>query len=262
MKFLKKFSNFINESYWIEQRDRLVDTYSRELDTLSTFNEDLEESLRDFDKWVDELDSRKWGYNRYSRDIRRPHYAIDVKTYNSPSLEQYQEAADDPEASADNMDRDWWTWLEMEIEDFVNNVFLEDYRDVFDTVTMGGSSGGWMCPIPDNSIDDLITGVQEEMDEYADHLRNLDESELQDIRAFHEYSPEERTRLTDLGLVQNENAYDEAVEKKLTVIRKIEENTETLIRHREALEFIEKKHAEFEKNAETNFLSFVRESRL
>ena len=35
MKFLKKFSNFINESYWVERRDRLVDTYSRPLDELS-----------------------------------------------------------------------------------------------------------------------------------------------------------------------------------------------------------------------------------
>lgn len=262
MKFLKSFSSFLNESYWIEQRDRLIDTYSRELDTLPKFNEDLADSLQEFDRWVDELDSRKWGYNRYSRDIRKPHYAIDVKTYNSPSLEQYQEAAGDPEASSDNMDRDWWTWLEMEIEDFVDNVFLEEYRDVFDTVTMGGSSGGWMCPIPDSSIDDLITGVQEEMDEYSDHLRNLDEEELQDIRTFHEYSPEERTRLAELGLVQGEQAYDEAIEKKLTVIRRIEENTGTLIRHREALEFIEKKHDEFKKNAEENFLSFVRESRL
>lgn len=260
MDFLKSFNQFINESYWIERRDQLIDTYSRELDTVPAFNQDLADSLQEFDRWVDELDSRQWGYNRYSRDIPKPHYAIDVKTYNSPSLEEYQKAADDPEATEDNMSRDWWTWLEMEIEDFTNNFFLEEYGDVFDTVTMGGSSGGWMCPIPDKSISDLIDEIQGEMDEYADHLRNLEEEELQGIKTFHEYSPEERTRLTDLGLAQ-EPAYDEASDKKMEVIRRIEENTGTLIRHKAALAFIEEKHDEFEKNATPDFLTFVRESR-
>ncbi len=262
MKFLKSFSGFLNESYWIENRDRLLDTYSRELDTLPAFNQDLADSLQEFDRWVDELDSRQWGYNRYSKDIRKPHYAIDVKTYGSVSLDEYREAASDPTADDEDLSRDWWSWLEMEIEDFTNNSFLEAYGDVFDTVTMGGSSGGWMCPIPDNSIDDLITEVQEQMDEYADHLRNLDDADLADIRTFHEYLPDERSRLADLGLVQGDQAYDEAVEQKMEVIRRIEQTTETLIRHKEALEFIEKAHAEFEKESSKNFLVFVRESRL
>lgn len=260
MKFLKKFSNFINESYWIESRERLVDMYSRTLDEFSSFNQDLADALQEFDSWVDELDSRRWGYNRYSRDIRKAHYAIDVKTYAWPSLEQYQEAANNPNAGDDDMHYDWSNWLGWEIEDFVDNVFLEEYGDVFDSVSMGGSSGGWMCPIPDESIDNLITSIQEEMDEYADHIRNLDEDETKDIRTFHEYEPAERIRLAELGLVQGEDAYDELVEKKMEILRKIEENIGKLLRHKEALEFIEEKHKEFEKNAESNFLNYVRES--
>lgn len=262
MKFLKSFSGFLNESYSIENRDQLLDTYSRELDMLPAFNQDLEGSLQALDRWIDELDGRQWGYNRYSTDIGKPHYAISVKTHESISLAEYQEAASEPTADDEDLYRDWWGWLEMEIEDFTDNFFLVEYGDVFDTVTMGGSSGGWMCPIPTNSIDVLITDAQELMDEYSDHLRNLADADLADIRTFHEYLPDERARLADLGLVQGEQAYDEAVEQKMEVIRRIEENTETLIRHKEALEFIEKAHSEFKKESSKNFLVFVRESRL
>ena len=259
MKFLKKFSNFINESYWVERRDRLVDTYSRPLDELSDFNQELADALQELDSRVDELDSKEWGYNRYSRDIKA-HYAIDVKLYADVSLEDYKEASGDDEASHDDLDRAWWNWLEFEIEDFIDNVFLKDYDDVFSRVSMAGSSGGWMCPIPDSSLADILQDVEAEMDDYESSIRNLETEELADIRAMHEYEPSERDRLADLGLVQGDEEYNALTNQKMEILRLIEEKIGVLDRHKEALTFIKTKHTEFEKNAKANFLNYVMES--
>jgi len=261
MKFLKKFSNFINESYYLENRDRLVDTYTRLLDELSNFNQELADALQELDSKVDELDSREWGYNRYSRDLEA-HYAIDVKLYADVSLEDYKKASGNDEASNDDLDRAWWNWLEFETDDFINNVFLAKYGDVFKEVRMLGQSGGWMCPVPESSLTDILENIEAQMDEYNSSIQNLEIDELADIRAIHEYEPSERDRLTDLGLVRGKSdmAYADLTDQKMEVLRLIEDEIGVLARHEEALIFIKNEHIKFEKNAKANFLNFVNES--
>jgi len=260
MKFLKPFSQFINESrYGGDEVERLDSQFGRQLDEFGSFNNPVEEIINRFDNKVNDLtQNREYWYNRESRDIREDHYAVSVKLYAYPDLEEFQEAVGPGMiVDEDDMENEWIRWLRMEIEDF-ESLFLEKFPN-FSKIRWGGRSGGWMCPVPDNSPDEMIEELRELISYYIREFEDLDEDDLQQLQDYMQFSDEERARLGDLGLI-NEELIQRLLTFRAELIGEIERKTEELDSHEKALNFIITKHEAFAKNAKETFLEYVRES--
>jgi hypothetical protein len=260
MKFLKQFIEFINESrYGGDEVDRLSHEFERRLDETGSFNDTVVSTILNLDSQIIALtQNRQYWYNRESRNISKDHYAINVKFYAYPDLEEFQEAiGPGMEVDDDDLENEWLRWIQMEIEDF-ESLFLEQYP-TFSKISWGGRSGGWLCPIPDNSPDDMIYELREQIDDYIREFEDLDEDDLQQLQDYMQFSDEERARLGDLGLI-NEELIQRLLTFRAELIGEIERKTEELDSHEEALKFIITKHEAFAKNAKETFLEYVRES--
>ena len=260
MKFLKPFSQFINEGrYGGDEVERLDDQFGRQLDELGSFNNPVEEAISQFDNKVSELtQSRQYWYNREGRDIKEDHYAIDVKFHGYPDLEEFQEAVGPGmEVDGDDVENEWIRWLQMEIDDF-ESLFLDNYPN-FAKVRWGGRSGGWMCPVPDNSPDDMVSELTDVIIDYLREFEDLDEDDIAQLQDYSEFSEEERNRLGDLGLT-NSDLIERLSQERGDTIAQIERKIEELQSHEEGLNFIIRKHAEFRKTAKETFLNYARES--
>lgn len=251
MKFLKPYQQFINES--------LVSDSARELDAFSSYNQDIMDKLAEIDSVAaDLMESREYWYNRESRNIRQPHYAVDVKLYKKPDLEEYQEATGDDEAEDDNLERSWADWLEMEIEDF-QSYFLEEFSD-FEGLRMGGSSGGWMCPVPDSGPEALIEKAQDGVNYYTEYTNELDERVVNDLRDYLGMPSDDVNRLIELGVITHSTELDEIVSRHNDALQQATAALAELETHKQAIAFIKEKFNEFEQGAKESFLDFARET--
>lgn len=253
MTKLKTFNQFVNESI-----DHRVD---RALDTLHKINGPLRELLEAFEKKLEHMKERgSFWYNRESRNISKEHYAIDVKTYEWPDVDDWREAIGDPEASEEQMMDHWWRWIEMEIEDFEENIFLPEFGEYFDEIRMGGQSGGWMCLIPSNGPSTLAHDVDVMVDPYIDFLTNLEPDEISQLEQALEMSEEERARMTELGILEIGDTLDNLMREYNDAKQEIEKSIATLNKHEEACLFTIQKHKEFKAEAKQNFLETEKEN--
>lgn len=253
MTKLKKFNEFINES-----TDHRTD---RALDMLHKINGPLRELYAAFEKQLEHMkERRQYWYNRESRNISKEHYAIDVKTYKWPDVDTWKEAIGDPDASEERMMDNWYRWLEMEIEDFEQNVFLEEFGEYFDEIRMGGQSGGWMCLIPSNGPSSLANDVDVMLDPYIDFLTDLEPEEVTELEQALEMSPEERDRMTELGILTIGDKLDDLMREYNDAKQEIEKSLAILKKHEEACLFTIEKHKEFEADATENFLESEKEN--
>lgn len=265
MKFLKPFSTFINESrYGGEQGwdtvPELSHEFGRQLDEFGAdFNLPIIDALDELGSIVDELtNTRQYWYNRESRDIRKDHYAISVKVYDYPELEEFQAAVGpEMEVDDDDLENEWMRWMQTEIEDF-ESLFLDKFP-AFDEIRWGGRSGGWMCPIPDESPDVMVDELRDLVQDYLRYFEDSDEDELQSLQDWAAFSEEERSRLGDIGITNSQYIETMASERG-DLVAQIERKIEDLQEQKAGLDFIIEKHAEFEKTAKQNFLNYAKES--
>lgn len=253
MNRLKTFNQFINESLTDHQTDRY-------LDLVPKMTEKLRAALAEFQKMHDHMISREaYWFNRESREIRQDHYAIDVKTYEMPSVDEWREAIGEPDAPEDQLYDAWSNWLTYEIEDFEENVFLEKYSDVFSKIAMGGRSGGWMCLIPSLSPTIMMEDIEGYVNDVTDTLAEMDQSEIEDLNTYFNTTEEERARLIEYGLI-NEPEYLDRLSREIDIaLSEAKEDTEKLNRQEEACKFVIRKHAEFRQTAEESFLAYEKE---
>jgi hypothetical protein len=155
------------------------------------------------------------------------------------------------------MENEWIRWLQMEIEDF-ESLFLEKFPN-FSKIRWGGRSGGWMCPVPDNSPDDMVNELTDVVSDYLREFEDLDEDDLIQLQDYSEFSEEERNRLGDIGLM-NSDLIERLSQERGDIVAQIERKIEELESHEEALKFIITEHEAFSKNAKETFLEYVRES--
>jgi hypothetical protein len=265
MKFLKPFSTFINESRYGGQHGydtvaKLSDEFGRQLDEFGAdFNGPVIDTIAEFESLVDELtNTRKYWYNRESRDIRKDHYAVSVKVYAYPELEEFQAAVGtEMEVDEDDLENEWMRWMQMEIEDFESLVL--DKFPAFDEIRWGGKSGGWICPVPDESPDGMVDELRDLFQDYLRYFEDADAEELQSLQDWAAFSEEERSRLGDIGITDS-GYIQNMVSERDDLVAQLERKIEALREQRAGLDFIIDKHAEFEKTAKQNFLNYVRES--
>lgn len=254
MNRLKTFQQFVNEA---------LDDHSieRALDIFPTINEPLFDLLKKVQSQANHMMDRKnYWYNRESRNFNRDHYAIDVKTYSYPDVDEWREAIGDEDASEEQMWDHWSEYLRMEIEDFEENVFLEEFGDTFVRILMGGKSGGWMCIVPDKSPEVIIDDLESYVYSYTDALDDLDQDDIDEINSLLSLSDEERRKTIELGLLKEPAIYEQLMSEYHRAYREAEEALSTLNRHEAACKFVKEKHEEFEKDAEVNFLANEKEN--
>jgi hypothetical protein len=245
---LKTFQQFVNEA---------LDDHSieRALDIFPTINEQLFSLLKQVQTQADHMmDRNNYWYNRESRNFNEDHYAINVKTYSYPDVDEWREAIGDEDASEEQMWDHWSEYLRLEIEDFEENVFLEEFGDTFEKILMGGRSGGWMCIVPDKSPDVIIEDLETYVDSYIDTLSDLDQNDIEELESLLSLSDEEKARTIEFGLVKEPAIYEQLMSDYHSAYREAEEALSALNRHEAACKFVQEKHDEFEKDAEVNFL--------
>jgi hypothetical protein len=265
MKFLKPFSTFINESRYGGQHGydtvaKLSDEFGRQLDEFGAeFNEPITNVISEFESLVEELtNTRQYWYNRESRNIQKDHYAVSVKVYAYPDLEEFQATVGpEMEVDDDDLENEWMRWMQMEIEDF-ESLFLDKFS-AFDEIRWGGKSGGWICPVPDESPDGMVDELRDLFQDYLRYFEDADEEELQSLQDWTAFSEEERSRLGDIGITDSGYIQNVTSERD-DLVAQIERKIEALQEQKAGLDFIIEKHAEFEKTAKQNFLNYVEES--
>jgi len=251
---VKTFSQFVNENS--HHTERALDIFPK-----------LGEPLLDLVNKVKEAaarmqDRRTYWYDRESRDISGHHYAVDVKTYGCPSLEEWREAIGEPYEDEDVMYDRWNQWLELEIDDFRDNVFLPKFSDEFDDIKMGGRSGGWMCLMinrnsdPESLVDDLETYV----DSYTEKVDSLDEEEVEEIARMLSLSDDELARMMELGIINPPESYESLMTEYRDALFQAKQAISSLKMQEEACIFVKNAHDEWDKESTQNFLEHEKES--
>ena len=248
---IKNFSQFINES--------VGDHYHlRALDMIPAMNTELLKLLDEYTKQKAHMTGRTYWYNRESRNLSSEHYAVDVKTYQWPDVDDWREAIGDPDADEETMFNHWYQYLEMEIEDYSSH-FLEEFPE-FDSVAMGGKSGGWMLIVPDKGPEYLDSDIDTYLDTYTEKINDLDEEDLDAINKAYSLSDEEREQLTELGLMNIPDEMQELITERDELIKELKSAIETLKRHEVAYQYTMTKHQEWEKEVKENFLESEKEN--
>lgn len=254
MKHIKLFENF-SRDYLKQNNNSLTAFYSGKM---TSFN--LEKKVLDlldaFERQVDSTFSDNWNlnrgrsYGRYSGD----YFALNVKVHVWPSVEKVKSLTGvglDDERLADI----WYRWLQDQAEMFEEDI-KESYRWV-DNISWGGNSGGWIHIYPDNGADQLLEKAEEEIQDYLDTKEEFDEEELEEIGKAID-NPEWQ-RLSDLGLVEDEESVTVIVNKLKSVTEWLNAEIRNLLQIEEDLRAIQRQHREFEKMAEKYFLDFIQE---
>lgn len=253
MRFLKGFQQFINES---------SDNYSEaEYMKIPVLGEPIKKLLEACDAQANHMmDRSSYWYNRESREQRSSHYAINVKTYEWPDVDDWREAIGEPDEYEETMMDHWFRFLNDEIEDFEQNVFLEKFGADFDKISMGGRSGGWMLLVPDKDPEDIISDLNTYLDSYMEAVNELSDAEIQEINSILNLTPEERENLAEVGLIGDTANYDHIMNEYNDLKREAEDALKTLKTHEEACQFVIKAHEEFEQTAKETFLENEREN--
>lgn len=258
MKILKRFTEFVNESFSESNVIRGFAGFVNRFGLMKDEHLALLELIKSAEKESERMmDRRTYWYNRESRNFNQDHYAIDVKVHKWPDLDEWREAIEDPEASEEIMTNQWYAFINQEADDF-EEYFLEEFGDTFDKILFGGKSGGWMCLVPSSSPETLISDLETYIEEYEYELSNLDEDEVAKLTAFFAIPEEEREGLDRIGFLETPRIVKEIKDKYDELELIVKDVNKTLFRHQEACEFVIKKHSEFEKTAEANFIEWAK----
>lgn len=254
MKHIKLFENF-SWDYLKNNNKSLGDFYADKLETFD-LEQTILEKLDAFETRVEEVFSDRWNLNRgrsysnYSGD----YFAINVKVHVWPSTDEV-ESKFGIKIDDDRLTDIWYRWLQDQAEMFEEDI-KESYNWV-DKISWGGNSGGWVHIYPEMGADRLLEYAEESIQFYLDVKDEFDEEELEEIAKAID-SPEWQ-RLSELGLVEDEESVKRIVDNLKGVLNVLTTETENLDQIEEDLKAIQRQHREFERNAEKYFMDFLAE---
>ena len=252
MKYIKLFENF-SWDYLKNNNKSLGDFYADKLETFD-LEQTILEKLDAFETRVEEVFSDRWNLNRgrsysnYSGD----YFAINVKVHVWPSTDEV-ESKFGIEIDDEHLTDIWYRWLQDQAEMFEEDI-KESYNWV-DKISWGGNSGGWVHIYPEMGADRLLEYAEESIQFYLDVKDEFDEDELEEIaKAIN--SPEWQ-RLSELGLVEDEESVKRITDNLKGVINILTTETGNLDQIEEDLKAIQRQHRDFEQNAKKYFMDFL-----
>ena len=242
------FSQFI-----LERADRNLGSYC--LTTLSQIQDtEVIGKLEELSNSMNELENLYW----YSREGGKAHYALNMKIWAYPDLEEWAKARGEEDLEDVNdemMTDDWYRYMEDTYE-----MHAEDYKESFSWVKevgAGGKSGGWLLIYPETTHDDIENDSYHQIEDYLDY----DESALELVKDVIT-NPDETNRLAEIGLIDADDLdmAKGAMKWRLALLKWIDEELTKLAEVKEDLATITREIENFRKNAETYFYEWVREA--
>jgi hypothetical protein len=205
--------------------------------------------LDEVSKLINHLSSSYW----YNREGNTGHYALRMKIYSSPDLEEWAKAKgeeDEDDINEDAMYDDWYRFMEDTYD-----AHSEDYPESFDWIEkigVGGRSGGWLLVYPKNDHANIESNVDYDLGRYIGGLPDEDFS----INLL--LDPESK-ELIELGLIKAPEDCQEFLHEREELLEYLKVMIVDLNQINIDLEKITNEIAEFAENAEKQFYAWIAE---
>lgn len=245
-KRLHTFSKFI-----LERADRNVGSYY-----LNKFKQikdsEVISKLEDLSEVLNYLEDTYW----YNREGEKAHYALNMKIYSWPDLEDWAKARGEEDLEDVNdemMYEDWARFMEETYE-----VHAEDYMESFSwikNVGVGGKAGGWLLIYPEASHDNIEDDASYAIEDYLNYMNT--DSELEFIKQL--ITNPDVEELASMGILDGEeldNARD-AMKSRQELLTWVDKQIAELGEVSQDLNMIKNEIEAFKNNAGKIFLEWV-----
>jgi hypothetical protein len=228
----------------------LYNEFADDLDDFG-FERELVKFLGEYEQEWARL-QRDYNWNRESRQHKGQHFAINVKVYEYPRLEEINSVLGldlDEEA----LNEYWWEFMEE-----IRGQFTEDIEQQYgwiDSVGWGGKSGGWLVIWPNRNEDDFEDEPNYQLSRYINDKLGLDEEAIQKMQR--EDSDPKFQKLVELGLAESSEMLGELKRDINNITEEMNEYLEKMREYRAGLEEISEMPKKFEENAVADFTDWL-----
>ena len=246
-KRLYTFSQFI-----IERADRDVGSYY--LNKFRAIGDtDVIAALDRLSDALNSIEDRYW----YGREGGRAHYALNMKIYAYPDLEEWAKARG--EENLDDVDEEM---MHEDLARFMEDTYemhAEDYKESFSWIKeigVGGKSGGWLLIYPDETHDNIEDNTGYAIEDYLDHLN--EESDIELIKNL--ISNPDVKELAEMGIISVEELENgkAAMTSRQALLDLISKQMTEITEIVQDLEMITSEIQNFKQKAEPLFYEWVR----
>ena len=195
---------------------------------------------------------RDYSWNRESRQHKGQHFAINVKVYEYPRLEEINSVLG-LDLDEDELNEYWWEFMEQIREQFTEDI--EQQYGWIGSTGWGGKSGGWLVIWPDRNEDDFEDEPNYQLSRYINDKRGLDEEEIQKMQK--EDTNPKFQKLVELGLAEPSAQLAELKRDIKNLTEELEGYLAKMREYRAGLEEISEIPKKFEENAVADFTDWL-----
>lgn len=201
MNRVKRFTEFINEArHWSEDpwlANKVAHVFNN-FPAIEAGVVDLIDTTEE--EWKHIKESFWW--NRETGGFNKDHFALDVKVHAYPDNDKLRSATGKDEEDLDDeaIDNMWWRWFEDQREFFQEDI--EQSYGWVGHVGWGGKSGGWLLLSPEYTGDDVVTELEELVQEYEETIDSIKEDPEQWAELNDLLNSDDFEELTKMGLAE------------------------------------------------------------